>query len=315
MQVTVRIWINQIKDEGGNIIMKMSIKLLTIMSLVFTMLIVLTGCEEKKKENDNYKIVTSFYPIYIMTSNITKTANSVELSNMADVNAGCLHDYTLQPTDLKKIEKADIFIENGLGIESFNDKLINSFENLEIVNSTDKITEIIQDQDEINGHTWTSIDNYIKQVEEIKEKLKEKNPANSEIYEKNAQEYIEKLLELKERYDMELADLKGKKAVLLNESFDYLLKSLEIETIDLHTDHEESTISAENLKEIIDEMKENDINIIIIDKDDNEKNAQMIQNETGAKIYKLNSCLKGELDNSSYIKAMNENLEVLKEIE
>lgn len=294
--------------------MKMSIKLLTIMSLVFTMLIVLTGCEEKKKENDNYKIVTSFYPIYIMTSNITKTANSVELSNMADVNAGCLHDYTLQPTDLKKIEKADIFIENGLGIESFNDKLINSFENLEIVNSTDKITEIIQDEDEINGHTWTSIDNYIKQVEEIKEKLKEKNPDNSEIYEKNAQEYIEKLLELKERYDMELANLKGKKAILLNESFDYLLKSLEIETIDLYTDHEESTISAENLKEIIDEMKENDINIIIIDKDDNEKNAQMIQNETGAKIYKLNSCLKGELDNDAYLKSMNENLEVLKEI-
>lgn len=294
--------------------MKMSIKLLTIMSLVFIMLIVLTGCEEKKKENDNYKIVTSFYPIYIMTSNITKSANSVELSNMADVNAGCLQDYTLQPTDLKKIEKADIFIENGLGIESFNDKLINSFKNLEIVNSSNKITETIQDENEINGHTWTSIDNYIKQVEEIKEKLKEKNPANSEIYEKNAQEYIEKLIKLKEKYNKELTNLKGKKAVLLNEAFDYLLKSLEIETIDLHTDHEESTISAENLKDIIDEMKENDINIIIIDKDDNEKNAQIIQNETGAKIYKLNSCLKGELNNDSYIKAMNENLEVLKEI-
>ena len=294
--------------------MKKSIKLLIIISLAFVMSIMLTGCEEKKKEDSNYKIVTSFYPIYIMTSNITKTANNIELSNMADVNAGCLHDYTLQPTDLKKIEKADIFIENGLGIESFNDKLINSFKNLEIINSTDKITEIIQDEDEINGHTWTSIDNYIKQVEEIKDKLKEKNPENSEIYEKNAQEYKEKLLELKEKYDMELANLKGRKAVLLNESFTYLLRDLEMETIDLHTDHEESTISAENLRDIIDEMKENNINVIIIDKDDNEKNAQMLQNETGAEIYKLNSCLKGELDNDAYIKSMNENLEVLKEI-
>ena len=294
--------------------MKKIIKLLLIISSIVIMLIALTGCEEKKEENNNYKIVTSFYPIYIMTSNITKSAENIELSNMTDVNTGCLHDYTLQPIDLKKIEKADIFIENGLGIESFNDKLIGLFENLEIVNATSKLTEIIREEDEINGHTWTSIDNYIKQVDEIKENLKEKNPANGEIYEKNAQEYKEKLIELREKYYEQLANLKGKKAVVLNESFAYLLKDLEMETIDLHTDHEESTISAENLREIIDEMKANDINIIIIDKDDNEKNAQMIKDETGAKIYKLNSCLKGELDNDAYINAMNENLEVLKEI-
>ena len=294
--------------------MKRNIKLLGIMSLILIVLTTLSGCTEKKEENNNYKIVTSFYPIYIMTSNITKSANNVELSNMADSNAGCLHDYTLQPADLKKIEKADIFIENGLGIESFNEKLINSFENLEIVNSSSKITELIEDAEEINGHTWTSINNYIKQIDEIEEKLKEKNPENSDIYEKNVQEYKEKLIDLKERYEEQLVNLKGKKVVLLNEAFSYLLKDLEMETIDLHTDHEESTISAENLKDIIDEMKENDINIIIIDKDDNEKNAQMIKNETGAQIYKLNSCLKGEMDNDSYIKAMNENLEVLKEI-
>ena len=40
----------------------------------------------------------------------------------------------------------------------------------------------------------------------------------------------------------------------------------------------------------------------------------MIQKETGAKIYKLNSCLRGEMNNDSYINAMNENLEILKQI-
>lgn len=294
--------------------MKKRIKLLAIISLVFIMIIALTGCEEKKKENDNYKIVTSFYPIYIMTSNITKSANNIELSNMADINAGCIHDYTLQPTDLKKIEKADVFIENGLGIESFNDKLTNSFKKLDIINSSKNINGLVEDEGEINGHTWTSIDNYISQIDVIKEELKQKNSENSSIYEKNAQEYKEKLISIKERYNNELSNLKGKKVVLLNEAFAYLLKDLKMETIDLHTDHEESAISAENLKNILSEMKEKNINIIIIDKDDNEKNAQMIEKETGAKIYKLNSCLRGEIDNDSYIKAMTENLEILKQI-
>ena len=116
------------------------------------------------------------------------------------------------------------------------------------------------------------------------------------------------------KYYEQLANLKGKKAVVLNESFAYLLKDLEMETIDLHTDHEESTISAEKLKETINKMKENNINIIIIDKDDNEKNAETIKNETGAKIYKLNSCLNGDMDKDSYINEMNENLEVFKEM-
>ena len=32
---------------------------------------------------------------------------------MAEVNGGCLHDYTLSTNDVKKFENADVFIENG----------------------------------------------------------------------------------------------------------------------------------------------------------------------------------------------------------
>lgn len=87
-----------------------------------------------------------------------------------------------------------------------------------------------------------------------------------------------------------------------------------MEAIEVHTDHEESTISAEMLKNIIEKMKKDDIKIIIIDKNDNDKNANTIANETGAKIYKLNSCLKGEMSKNSYINDMNENLEILKKM-
>ena len=293
--------------------MKKYIKQISIMLILIFVTITFSGCTKQKEENKNLKIVTSFYPIYIMTENIIQGVENVEISNMTDIAVGCLHDYTLQPADIKKIEKADIFIENGLGIESFNDKLINSFKNLDIINSSANINGLIDDN-ELNGHTWTSISNYIEQVEEITKKLKEKNPENSNLYEKNADEYKKKLLELKKKYDEELKNLAGKKVVVLNESFAYLLSDLKLDTIEIHTDHEESTISAEKLKETINKMKENNINIIIIDKDDNEKNAETIKNETGAKIYKLNSCLNGDMDKDSYINAMNENLEVFKEM-
>lgn len=292
--------------------MKKNIKILFIIAVITCLLLCLSGCKKNEKD-EKLKIVTSFYPIYIMTSNITKDVPGVELSNMAETNVGCIHNYTLKPVDLKKMEKANIFIENGLGIESFNDKLINSFKNLDIIDSSKNINAI-SDNGEINGHSWTSIKNYINQIEEITEKLKEKNPENGNIYTKNLEEYKNKLISLENKYDNNLSKLRNKKVVVLNEAFEYLLRDLEIETIDIHTDHEESTISAEKLKDIINEMKENYINIIIIDKSDNEKNAETIKKETGAEILKLNSCLNGNLDNDAYINAMEENLNILSNI-
>ena len=60
--------------------------------------------KENVKENDNLKIVTSFYPMYIMTMNITNGVEDVQVSNMAENYVGCIHDYTLKTEDLKKFE-------------------------------------------------------------------------------------------------------------------------------------------------------------------------------------------------------------------
>lgn len=207
-----------------------------------------------------------------------------------------------------------MFIQNGLEIENFMDKIVSSFSKLKVIDSSEGLVNIIKDDDELNGHTWTSIDNNIKQVENIKNKLKEANPENADIYEKNANDYIQKLNNLKQKYQTELADLNGKKVVSLNESFAYLQRDLGLDSIEVHTDHEESTMSAENLKHIIEDMKKENIKIIIIDKNDNEKNAQNLADETGAKIYKLDSCLSGNMDKDSYLNAMTENLNILKQM-
>ena len=98
----------------------------------------------------------------------------------------------------------------------------------------------------------------------------------------------------------------------LNEAFEYMGEELGLELLTVQTDHEESTMSAEMLKNIINTVKEENIEIIIIDKNDNEANAETIANETGAKIYKLNSGLTGNLEKDAYIKQMEENIEILK---
>ena len=263
------------------------------------------------QDDGTTKIVTSFYPMYILAENITEGASNVELENMANVNVGCLHDYTLTTEDMKKVENADIFITNGLGMENFIDTIINSNEGMYILDSSNGIQNLISHEDETNAHIWTSIDNYIIQVRNIAEGLKENDPNNEEIYEKNANEYIQELENLKENYLQELEDLQGKKAICLNEAFEYLGQELGMELITVQTDHEESTMSAEMLRSIIDEVKQQNIEIILIDKNDNKANAETISNETGAKILELNSGLTGSMEKNAYIEAMRENFDLL----
>ena len=249
----------------------------------------------------------------MLNINLTAGAENIELVNMADVNVGCLHDYTLTTEDMKKVEDADIFISNGLGMESFIDKILSSNADMKVIDSSTNIDNFISNDDEVNGHIWTNIEKYIKQVKNISEGLQQNDSANSEVYQKNTDEYLKKLNELKDEFNNALKEVKGKKAVVLNEAFEYLGQELELDMIVIKTDHEESTISAEVLKQTIDAVKNEDIEMIIIDKNDNKSNAETIAFETGAKIFELNSGLTGDLDKDAYINAVRENINTLKE--
>lgn len=265
--------------------------------------------------NNSTKIVTSFYPICIMTSNIVENAPNVELVNMTDKNVGCVHNYTLATSDMRKIENADIFIKNGLNLEGFMDNIISTYPNLKIIDSSINIQNKIQEEENVNPHIWTSITNYINQVEEISNKLCEYNSENSNIYKTNTQNYINKLNNLKEKYNNNLKHLNKKKAICLNEALVYLAEEIKMEVTLVETHHEESTLSAETLKNLVDKIKSENINIILVDINDNLRNAQTLSNETGAKIYKLNSCLTGEDNINSYINNMEQNLEILEQIQ
>ena len=269
--------------------------------------------EEKKKE----KILTSFYPIYVMTLNITDGVENVETSNMAENFFGCIHDYTLTTEDLKKVEDSNIFIQSGKGLEPFTEKVIQSNKNITIISCTNNITNIIEsDEGEQNAHTWLSIENYINEVQEIEKQLSINDIKNKNKYEENAKKYISKLNNLKLQYKelkLKIA-AKNQKAICLDESLEYILRESGIEETTIETDHEQSSLSAEQVKEIIKKMKKEEIKNIFIASNNNTKTAELLAKETGAKIYKLNSGMSGKADKDDYINVMKENFEVLKQL-
>lgn len=293
-------------------------KIITIVIFILILIILITIAnllkQAKKQDDANFKILTSFYPIYIMTTNITDGASGVDVSNMAEHITGCIHDYTLTVADLRKFEDADVFIQNGKKLESFTDKIIELYPNVKIIESGENVDNLIEDEEEINAHIWLSIDNYISQINNIASNLSKLNPENAEIYAKNRTEYLEKLNKLKIEYNT-IINLQNKKAICLNDSLEYLLNDMKIDVTSIETNHEESVLSAETLRNIINKMKKENIKTIFVDKDDNIKTAQILADETEAKIYTLDSGMSGNGIKEDYINVMQYNLEVLRNIQ
>ena len=213
--------------------MKITTKILSLLLVLLTT--ALLGCggsqqPAEKKAEKPFRIVTSFYPMYLATINITDGVDGVEVTNMTKPQTGCLHDYQLMTEDMKTLEKADAFVINGAGMESFLDKVIEQRKNLKIIDASKGI-ELLKDDDEENPHVWLSVTDAILQVKNIAEQLKAADPKHADAYEKNAAAYIKKLEALKAEMHAELDTVPNKDIVTFHEAFPYFAKEFGLNII------------------------------------------------------------------------------------
>ncbi len=74
----------------------------------------------------NLQVVTTFLPITGFTKAVAGDCATVQA--LVPTNVGP-HDFQATPSDLVKLQKADVLVKNGLGLESFLEKLIASADN------------------------------------------------------------------------------------------------------------------------------------------------------------------------------------------
>lgn len=303
-------------------------KLLSLCTLLIFICSVLCGC--KKEEPKKTKIVTSCYPVYIMALNLTEGLDDVEVLNMSENHKGCLHDYKVQPDDLKNIEKSDAFIINGNGMESFLEKVTLQCPNLKIIDSGKGIDVIdgdchhhYEDEEEeehiehehehcdANPHTWVSISNYIKQVENIRDGLISLDDKNSAKYKENAEEYINKLSDLKSEMHSKIDNVKNKNIVTFHEAFPYFAKEFGLNIVTVLNQEPETEPSAKEISETIETIKNNNVAALFVEPQYSSKIADVVSSETKVPVHTLDPAVTGEKSKDAYIQAMRKNMEVL----
>lgn len=287
--------------------------------LVGLIVILMTGCSLKAekidtKRKENIKIVTSFYPMYILTSNIAKDIENVDVENLTKPTTGCLHDYSITTNEMKTLEKSDIFVINGANMESFMDKVINQMPNLNIIEASENIKLIKSEGDnEENPHVWLSISKAIEEVKNISAKLCEYDPLNKEKYNKNANEYISKLEYQQEKMHAKLDNIENKNIITFHESFPYFAEEFNLNIAGVIEREPGSQPSARELHETIETIKKLEVKAIFAEPQYPAKTAETISKETGVKVYTLDPIVTGDMDIDSYINIMDKNLKTLEE--
>jgi len=286
--------------------------------LLAALCLLLTGCGGTNTagggKDGSFHIVTSFYPMYVATINITQGVDGVTVTNMTKPQTGCLHDYQLMTEDMKTLEKADAFVINGAGMESFLDKVIEQQKNLKIIDASKGI-ELLKDDDEENPHVWLSVTDAILQVKNIAEQLKAADPKHADAYEKNAAAYIKKLEALKAEMHAELDTVPNKDIVTFHEAFPYFAKEFGLNIISVVEREPGTEPTPAELQETIEQVKKLPVKVLFTEPQYSPSAAETIARETGAKIYTLDPVVTGEANDqaiNAYIDTMKKNMETLK---
>ena len=298
--------------------MRTTTKVLSILLLVLSVAFVGCGGADKaaeKKTAEPFRIVTSFYPMYLATINITDGVNGVEVYNMTKPQTGCLHDYQLMTEDMKTLEKADAFVINGAGMEDFMDKVTEQQKKLKVIDASRGI-ELIHDDEGDNPHVWLSVTDAIVQVRNIADQLKEADPAHADAYEKNAAAYIEKLTALKTEMHAALDNVPHKDIVTFHEAFPYFAKEFNLNIIGVVEREPGTEPTPTELQETIEQVNALPTKVLFTEPQYSPAAAETIARETGAKIYTLDPVVTGEATpqaKNAYIDTMKANMKVLKE--
>ena len=260
------------------------------------------------------RIVTSFYPIYIAALNVVGDAAGVELSNLAQAQAGCLRDYQLTTDDMIRLSRADIFVAHGAGMESFLDKVVKERPNLNIVRAADGI-ELIKGRgsEGDNPHVWLSVSLYMKEVGTMAAGLARLDPARADAYRANAAAYIARLDALREDMREELKGLGTRDIVTFHEAFPYFAREFELRVAAVIEREPGSEPGAKELAACIGVVRKAGIKALFAEPQYPARSAEIIARETGAKVWRLDPAVTGPMKADAYVEIMRSNLRVLRE--
>lgn len=267
-------------------------------------------------------IVTSFYPVWLITLNLTKGLDHVTVRNLAAPSAGCLHDYQLQTADMKVLSDADALLVNGAGMEAFLPEITRAMPDLPVIVASDGIDLLKNDctvqigdaEEETNSHIWLDPKRAIQMAENLAEGLNGILPGAEDLIAANLAEYRARLLELDESIKKGLENLVSRDIVTFHEAFPYFASAYGLRVVTVVNKEPGETLSPAQMGQLILAIQDLGNPPLFVEPQYTDLSARTLANETGSKVFILDPVVTGPEEDvplDYYEKIMLQNMDSL----
>lgn len=199
---------------------------------------------------------------------------------------GDVHVYTPAPEDAKRIANARLVVINGLGLEGWLPRLVQSSGGkASVVTATAGITPRKFGSD-VDAHAWQSVPDAKIYVSNIGKALQAADPADAEIFRANEKRYQEKLDELDRevRAAVERIPPERRKVISTHNAFGYFAAEYGIAFIAPLGVSTEAEPSARDIAAIVSQIKAAKIPAVFFENISDPRLMRQIAAETGAKV-------------------------------
>jgi zinc/manganese transport system substrate-binding protein len=227
-----------------------------------------------------------------------------------------VHVYTPSPSDAQKVSGAKLLIINGLGLEGWLPRLVQSSGGkAAIVTATAGIAPRRLGSD-ADPHAWQSVANAKIYVGNISDGLSRADPANASTYSANASAYLAKLDALDAEVRQAVAQIPEarRKVISTHDAFGYFAAAYGIAFIAPQGVSTESEASARDIAAIITQVRSGKIPAVFLENISDPRLMRRIAAETGARVggtLYSDSLTEEKGDAPTYIDMVRHNIKAL----
>lgn len=297
-------------------IKQVGLLLITVLSLVSS--VPLTG----QAEETGKKIVTSFYPMYAITSEVVGDLQEVQMINSGQG----IHGFEPSANDIAGIYDADIFVYHSNTLESWT-------KNLE-TNMKDRGIKVIQasqglelkkvpgledvkaegDKDQANlydPHSWLDPLEAAREAEKIGQAMAEIDPDNADTYKANAKAFSDKAQALVDKYQAIFEQKENKVFVTQHTAFYYLAERFGLKQLGVSGITSQAEPSAKQIQEVMKFVQKYKVDTIFIEPNVSDKAAKVISDNTGVEMVTLSPLESDPQNDASFLDNLDGQLQIL----
>lgn len=295
-----------------------TIKRLAALALVAALL---SGCNLMAGVPEETRVMTSFYPLYVLALNLTEGVPALTLSNLVQPQDGCPRSYALSDWDAALIAGQDAIIIGGRGLEDFESALtgasrgpavLTAMSGLTLYNNGETRNEESSHLDGDNPWLFLSVPGAMEMAISIATGMAQLDESYAGLYADNLSDYLDRLENLADDMAHVMARAKPQPVALMHEGLGYLARQLGLEIALEYPREPGSDPYGNDLEDLLAALDDSGARIVLIERQAPQAFAEALEAE-GFALVRIDTLMThaADGDKTVYERVMLENAKAI----